>query len=91
MIALRPGVSRGITRSAGTLIRHSFSFGDYYDPAHMGFGPLRVINEIELDPDALIDAERLANIEALTWVIAGTLRSGSVDAGGYCAKANLPA
>ena len=89
MIALRPGASRGITRSAGTLVRHSFSFGDYYDPAHMGFGPLRVINEIELGPGATIDAEPRANIELLSWVLAGALRGGSVDPGGVLREHEL--
>ncbi len=43
-IALRPAEARG-TANFGLDSRHTFSFGQYYDPEHMGFGVLRVINE----------------------------------------------
>ena len=74
MIALRPGTARGATQVHGTHVRHAFSFGDYFDPAHMGFGALRVLNEIALAPGASIEPERRANIEILCWVIEGRVR-----------------
>jgi redox-sensitive bicupin YhaK (pirin superfamily) len=45
MITIRPAAERGRTNIDWLDSRHSFSFGEYYDPGHMGFRALRVINE----------------------------------------------
>lgn len=74
MIALRPGTARGTTRTEHSRHRHAFSFGDYFEPAHMGFGAMRVLNEIELAPGAQIECERRANVEILCWIIDGRVR-----------------
>jgi redox-sensitive bicupin YhaK (pirin superfamily) len=42
---LRPAEARGVANLGWLDSKHSFSFGHYYDPNYMGFGPLRVINE----------------------------------------------
>ncbi|MEO8012463.1 MAG: pirin family protein [Dokdonella sp.] len=77
MIAVRPAAARGHSAAHGMRTCHSFSCADYYDPAHMGFGPLRAINEISLDAGAAIPAQPRANIDLLTWVLAGSVkRSG---------------
>ena len=50
MINVRPASERGRTRLDWLDSRHTFSFGDYYDPHHMGFRSLRVINDDRVAP-----------------------------------------
>lgn len=73
MIVQRPASARGESRNDGHERRHSFSFGGYYDPAWMGFGPLRVLNEDRLAPDAAFERQRHANMEILGYVVDGEL------------------
>ncbi len=53
--------------------RHSFSFGDYYDPENMGFGVLRVINEDWVEPAAGFDTHGHKNMEIITYILEGEL------------------
>lgn len=68
-----PGAGRGRSAADWLDARHTFSFGQFYDPRRMGFGPLRVVNDNRIAPGGGFATHRHANMEILTWVIAGRL------------------
>ena len=73
MIAIRRAQERGVTRTGWLDSRHSFSFGQYHDPKHMGFGPLRVINDDRVTPGAGFPRHSHDNMEIVTYVLEGAL------------------
>lgn len=73
MISLRAAVQRGHTRVDWLDSRHTFSFGEYRDPEHMGFGPMRVINEDRVRPGGGFAPHGHREMEIISYVLEGAL------------------
>lgn len=73
MIEKRKGARRYRTELDWLDSRHSFSFGHHYDPANLGFGPLRVLNEDWIAERTGFPAHPHREMEILTYVLSGTL------------------
>jgi quercetin 2,3-dioxygenase len=73
MVNVRYAGNRGVTNLGWLDSRHSFSFGHYYDPEHMGFGPLRVINQDRVRPGAGFDTHGHRDMEIVSYVLDGAL------------------
>ncbi len=88
MISFRRSEDRGHVDHGWLKAKHSFSFGGYYDPEFMGFGPLRVINEDRVKANTGFPEHGHREMEIITYMISGevhhrdTLGNGSFIKGG---------
>ena len=81
-VEIRRDADRFVTDVGDITTRHSFSYGAYYDPDQIGFGPIRAINTEWVAAGAGYEAHPHADVEIFTWVLEGSLRHADTAGGG---------
>lgn len=90
MIVLRPSAERGYADHGWLKARHSFSFADYYDPDHMGWGVLRVINEDRVEAGQGFGMHGHRDMEIITYILSGELEhKDSLGHGGVIGRGEV--
>jgi hypothetical protein len=74
MLTIRRAADRGRTHTGWLDSRHTFAFGDYYDPHFLGYRSLRVINDDRVAAGAGFGMHPHRDMEILTWVLSGALQ-----------------
>lgn len=73
MITILKGEDRGLTETDWLQSRHSFSFGEYFDPERMGFRTLRVLNDDRVDPGKGFPMHGHRDMEIVSYVVKGEM------------------
>ncbi|KQQ39448.1 hypothetical protein ASF50_16085 [Nocardioides sp. Leaf307] len=86
-VEIRRGTVRFVSRAAGRETKHSFAFGEHYDPERLSFGPIVCHDDHHLRGGTGFEAHRHTDLEIVTYVVSGALEHTHADPDGAGAAA----